>query len=130
MDLKPTHKRHTLSATLTCDSAWNAVSNCSQGSGSQPGQALRAAISLYAPGTPWYATLQRQAVEECVHDVDKQQPWDRRSRQQPQQGLTLCCSAITTPCREAAATSAAHLQPSGVQPQQRSSTCLLPAESR
>jgi hypothetical protein len=39
-----------------CVSAWNATSNCSHGSGSAPGQALRAALSLYAPGTPWYAT--------------------------------------------------------------------------
>ena len=37
-------------------SAWKADSNCSHGSGWQPGTALPAAPSLYAPGAPWYAT--------------------------------------------------------------------------
>ena len=41
----------------TCDSAWNASSKDSHGMCSHSGQALSAACSLYAPGTPWYATL-------------------------------------------------------------------------
>lgn len=44
-------------SAIHCVRAWKATSNCSQGRGSELGQALRAALSLYAPGTPWYATL-------------------------------------------------------------------------
>jgi hypothetical protein len=49
-------------------SASNAVSNCSHGSGWQPGTALRAAPSLYAPGAPWYATAggPRRAAGACA----------------------------------------------------------------
>lgn len=54
-------------SAIHCDSAWKATSNCSQGSGSYPGQATSAAPSEYAPGTPWYATLDFCFADEiCI----------------------------------------------------------------
>ena len=50
---------------------WKASSKCSQGRGSQPGQAARTALSLYAPGLPCINYCNRNEsprIRENRHD--------------------------------------------------------------
>uniref|UniRef100_A0A0A9E8Y5 Uncharacterized protein n=1 Tax=Arundo donax TaxID=35708 RepID=A0A0A9E8Y5_ARUDO len=58
----------TARSAIHSSTAWNATSNWSQGMASQPGYAFPAAFSLYAPGTPWYAT---RSCDPCIGAGDR-----------------------------------------------------------